>query len=100
MSLPPIPKRVRLFGQTITVEWAEGLKDDAGREAAGLAHIAECRIELDKCLRKAAPSFCWQVFLHECVHFMFELQGCMELSADERLVDTTSQLIFQLMFPR
>lgn len=96
MELPEIPTHLPLFGHRIPIVHVPGLYDEDGEKAAGLADFATYRILVD--IEGHSRAYQWTVVLHEWVHFLFYFQGRDALSDDEVLVDTTAQLLYQLIF--
>jgi len=93
-----IPKKFKLFGHTITVEYDNSLMETDDRD--GLALYREGKIKLlpNEGIYKNKPnSHIEATFLHEYLHFAFTFLGEHEISANEKLIDRLSQLLYQFI---
>lgn len=92
-----IPKRFKLYAQTIEVEYDEKLlhRDDA----RGMAFYRDCKIKLQPaCDANPIPQGqIEQTFCHELLHFLFNAAGYTEDRADEEKVDRLAHLLHQAL---
>jgi hypothetical protein len=92
-----IPKRFKLYGQTIEVEWDTKLLHED--DARGMAVYRDSKIKLQ------SPSdsnplpvpLVEQAFCHELVHFIFHAAGYPDDRSDEVKVERMSQLLHQAL---
>jgi hypothetical protein len=90
-----IPKRFKLYGHTIEVEWDSML---AHREdARGLAVYREGKILLQPSTgsNPMPQSHIEQAFCHELTHFLFSMAGYEEDRANEEKIERVSNLLHQ-----
>ena len=92
-----IPKKLKLFGQTINVEFVDNLIND--RDAVGLAIYRENKILLQKNVdgTKITKEMMEQTFIHEVTHFIIYLMGENELQNNEKFIDILSSLFHQFL---
>jgi hypothetical protein len=90
-----IPKRFKLFGQQIKVEFKEDLtskNDCIGQTRYRTGHII---------LQTTNPHFTKvrqeQTFFHELIHWVFEVLKEDDLNNNEKLVEQMSQLVHQAL---
>lgn len=98
-DLPPVPAtlKIPMFGHTVTLSWVQDLSSPDEEALWGWADYKKFEIRLNTCLRETPPNFQWNVLLHEFVHQAMFHQGRNELADDEAFVETTAQLILQLL---
>jgi hypothetical protein len=93
-----IPKKFKLYGQTINVvidndqcrkEEAIGLADDAGNKIL----LADSDV---RGVRMPADTI-EQTFYHEAIHHVFWKAGYKDLAKDEDLINRVSSLIHQMI---
>lgn len=92
-----IPKKFKLFGHTISVEYTDTLMQE--EDKVGMALFRENKIILQK-NNKGIPMLkdqIEQIFLHELVHYLFYFSDNEELAHCEEAVNIVSQLLHQYM---
>jgi hypothetical protein len=92
-----IPKRFKLYGQTINVGWdAKLLHSD---DARGMAQYRDNKITLQSSgeHNPHPDTHTEQAFCHELTHYLFHLAGYPEDRADEIKVDRIAQLLHQAL---
>lgn len=92
-----IPKKFRLMGEEITVEFDNFIVHK--HDAYGLAIFGESKIKLqdatDSVIR---PKECIEhTYLHELVHFILHFMEETELKSNEKFVDVFSGLLHQAL---
>ena len=92
-----IPKRFKLFGQTITVEYKDKLVDK--EDCVGRAIYRENKILLQKDNHSIGRTKeqIGQAFLHELMHFIMYLSNEEELRNNEKFIDITASLLHQFI---
>ena len=94
-----IPKKFKLFGETITVEYVLDLIEK--HERMGQAIYRENKIQLldiDNDTYSTKPTVhIEQTFFHELIHFILTKMNLNDLSADEKFVDVFASLLHQAM---
>lgn len=91
------PASFKLLGHTIKVVLVEDLADREG--ALGQCHPDRLLIEL-QAPGKISQSLLVQTFLHEWVHMAFYMMGETKLYGNEKVVDLTSQCLYQMLVSR
>lgn len=91
-----IPKRFQLMGKTIRVKWDDALIYD--RESIGRSNYRENTIVLQKSTKSEPMNVENQehVFLHECLHHIFDVLGHSDMRTNEKLIDQISGLLHQI----
>lgn len=84
-------KRVCMMGHTVKVRYKKGLLDQG---TLGQARFEENEIWIDAGISSAELER--QTLWHELVHWIFYLISEKELCYNEKLVDLTGQLLFQI----
>ena len=74
------PKKIKVFGQAVTVRYIDKLKNEDGIPCLGLSHINDRTIELEQGLSKAATA---RVLRHEIFHMKLGISGLTELLSEE-----------------
>jgi hypothetical protein len=90
-----IPRRFRLAGQEITVQFVPDLVKR--KKAYGRWHSTRNLIELQEPGEDYSYQFILQTFWHEAMHAMLEIAGYEDLSTKEKLVDRMGHMIHQLL---
>lgn len=88
-----IPKRFKLFGQTIEVEYDNELY--LKHNKLGLADLDKNKIFVSPSKEPHGEEQEWQSFWHEVIHHIFFKMGEDSLYKDERIVDLLGSLIHQ-----
>lgn len=94
-----IPKKFKLFGETITVEYVSNLIEKEGR--MGQSVYRENKIQLldiNNDIYSTKPFMhIEQTFYHELVHFILTKMNLNDLSEDEKFVDVFASLLHQVI---
>ena len=85
-----IPKRFKLFNHVITVKLEEDLYRNTDRW--GEVRYRRKEIAIDSTIDKGYQE---QTFIHELVHLIFDMMSEQELTKNEKLVNTFSELLYQ-----
>ena len=90
-----IPKKFKLFGTTINVEWDNKRLND--RNVIGECFYVTSKITLCDCvgLDKLSEDKIEDVFYHEKVHMILDTMSKHDLSKDEEFVDIFAKLLRQ-----
>lgn len=87
-----IPKRFKLFNHEYIVKFEDDLQKD--KDIWGECRMRRQEIALDSNIKQ---SFLEQTFCHELVHLIFDSLSERELSSNEKLVNTFSELLYQAL---
>lgn len=92
-----IPKKFKLLGQVITVEFNDEMCK--GADAFGLASYDTNKIYLSTKVNNAEirPDQIEQTFLHEAMHFILHYMGKDKLRGNEKFVDMAAGFIHQML---
>jgi predicted SprT family Zn-dependent metalloprotease len=88
-----IPKKLVLFGETITIKYDDNLNDR--EEYIGAAHYKYNEIILQRPNHVFNKERIEQTFYHELIHYILHKLGYHKLKTDEKLVDTIGSLLYQ-----
>ena len=92
-----IPKSFMLFGETITVEYNDEMRDAEDKD--GYACYRKNKILLDKRCTVATQEYREHIFCHELVHWLMFRSGekFEALNGDEDAVDRLALLLHQAL---
>jgi hypothetical protein len=92
-----IPVEFELFGQTIKIEWDEELHNKTGTKGLSLARENRIRLQKDCKAYTHLESDIEVTYLHEVLHWVFNLLGEFDLSNDEQKVDRIAHALHQVL---